>query len=101
MTEFGVETMAATFPAVVSVIEKINEPRYPSFKGIMAAKKKTIETKSLSDIGVDSSMVGASAAWSKVENSAPRPPRDKGVKIEDSGDGGSKLVEFLLEKRVV
>lgn len=101
MTEFGVETMAASFPAVVSVIEKINEPRYPSFKGIMAAKKKTIETKSLSEIGIDGSKVGTTAAWSKVENSAPRPPRDKGIKIEDSGDGGSKLVEFLLEKRVV
>jgi electron transfer flavoprotein beta subunit len=101
MTEFGVETMAASFPAVVSVIEKINEPRYPSFKGIMAAKKKTIETKSLADIGIEASLVGASASWSKVENSSPRPPRDKGIKIEDSGDGGNKLVEFLLEKRVV
>jgi len=101
MTEFGVETMAASLPAVVSVIEKINEPRYPSFKGIMAAKKKTIETKSLGDIGIEAALVGASASWSKVENSLPRPPRDKGVKIEDSGDGGNKLVEFLLEKRVV
>ena len=101
MTEFGVETMAAPLPAVVSVIEKINEPRYPSFKGIMAAKKKTIETKSLGDIGIEAALVGASASWSKVENSSPRPPRDKGVKIEDSGDGGNKLVEFLLEKRVV
>lgn len=101
MTEFGVETMAANFPAVVSVIEKINEPRYPSFKGIMAAKKKTIENKSLADIGLEPSSVGASAAWSKVESSAPRPPRDKGIKIEDSGDGGNKLVDFLLEKRVI
>ncbi len=101
MTEFGIETMAASFPAVVSVIEKINEPRYPSFKGIMAAKKKTIETKSLADLGIETFLVGASASWSKVENSSPRPPRDKGVKIEDSGDGGNKLVEFLLEKRVV
>jgi electron transfer flavoprotein beta subunit len=101
MTEFGIETMAANLPAVVSVIEKINEPRYPSFKGIMAAKKKNIESKSLADLGLDSSQVGISAAWSQVENSVPRPPRDKGIKIEDSGDGGSKLVEFLLEKRVV
>lgn len=101
MTEFGVETMAANFPAVVSVIEKINEPRYPSFKGIMAAKKKTIDNKSLSDLGLDASTVGASSAWSKVESAAPRPPRDKGIKIEDSGDGGNKLVDFLLEKRVI
>jgi electron transfer flavoprotein beta subunit len=85
----------------VSVIEKINEPRYPSFKGIMAAKKKTIDNKSLSDLGLDASTVGASSAWSKVESAAPRPPRDKGIKIEDSGDGGNKLVDFLLEKRVI
>ena len=101
MTEFGIETMAANFPAVVSVIEKINEPRYPSFKGIMAAKKKNIEVKTLGDIGIEGNLVGVNAAWSKVENSAPRPPRDKGIKIEDSGDGGSKLADFLLEKRVV
>lgn len=101
MTEFGIETMAAKFPAVVSVIEKINEPRYPSFKGIMAAKKKNIEVKTLGDIAIEGNLVGVSAAWSKVESSAPRPPRDKGIKIEDSGDGGNKLAEFLLEKRVI
>lgn len=101
MTEFGVETMTASLPAVISVIEKINEPRYPSFKGIMAAKKKNIEMKSLADVGIEASLVGARAAWSKVESAAPRPPREKGIKIEDSGDGGSKLAQFLLEKRVV
>lgn len=101
MTESGVETMSAAFPAVVSVIEKINEPRYPSFKGIMAAKKKTIETKTLSDIGITTSEVGATGAWSEVLDASPRPPREKGVKLEDSGDGGAKLADFLLEKRLV
>lgn len=101
MTEFGVETMSASLPAVVSVIEKINEPRYPSFKGIMAAKKKTIDTRSLASIGIESSAVGASASWSRVESAVARPPRDKGVKVEDSGDGGEKLVDFLMEKRLV
>jgi len=101
MTESGVETMSANFPCVISVIEKINEPRYPSFKGIMAAKKKVIETKSLADYGINSSEVGSSGAWSAVVDSHARPPRDKGIKIEDSGDGGSKLAEYLAEKRLV
>lgn len=101
MTESGVETMSASFPAVISVIEKINEPRYPSFKGIMAAKKKTIETKTLADIGISANQVGISGAWSEVLDASPRPPREKGVKLEDSGDGGAKLADFLLEKRLV
>lgn len=99
MTDAGVETMSANFPAVVSVIEKINEPRYPSFKGIMAAKKKPIETKTVSDLGI--SDVGLAAAWSVVEDATARPPRAKGIKVEDAGDGGTKLVEFLAEKRLV
>ena len=101
MTESGVETMGANFPCVVSVIEKINEPRYPSFKGIMAAKKKPIETKSLGEIGISTSDVGGSGAWSEVLDAQPRPPRDKGVKLDDSGDGGTKLADFLVEKRLV
>lgn len=101
MTESGVETMSAKFPCIVSVIEKINEPRYPSFKGIMAAKKKTIENRSLSDIGLNTVEVGTTGAWSSVVDAKARPPRDKGVKVEDSGDGGSKLADFLAEKRLV
>ena len=99
MTDAGVETMSANFPAVVSVIEKINEPRYPSFKGIMAAKKKPIETKTVGDLGL--SDVGLASAWSVVDDATARPPRAKGIKVEDSGDGGTKLVEFLAEKRLV
>ena len=98
MTDSGVENMSANFPCVVSVIEKINEPRYPSFKGIMAAKKKPIESKSLGDIGVSASEL---SAWSEVVDSQARPPREKGVKLEDSGEGGSKLADYLLEKRLV
>lgn len=101
ITESGVENMNANFPCVVSVIEKINEPRYPSFKGIMAAKKKTIENKSLADLGIATSEVGAAGSWSKVESAAPRPAREKGVKVDDSGEGGLKLADFLVEKRLV
>lgn len=101
MTESGVETMSANFPCVVSVIEKINEPRYPSFKGIMAAKKKPIENRSLSDLGIAQGEVGASGAWSSVASATARPPREKGIKIEDSGEAGAKLADFLAEKRLV
>ncbi len=94
-TEFGVEEMSAPLPAIVSVVEKINEPRYPSFKGIMAAKKKTITTKSLADLGVSSQ-----SSWSTVKDSALRPPRGAGVKVADEGDGGNKLVAFLQERRL-
>lgn len=98
MTDSGVESMNANFPCVVSVIEKINEPRYPSFKGIMAAKKKPIENKTLADLEMNS---GDIKAWSDVLDSQPRAPREKGVKLEDAGDGGSKLADYLLEKRLV
>jgi|TARA_B110000503_G_scaffold16988_1_gene24491 electron transfer flavoprotein beta subunit len=100
-TEFGIENMEASFPALISVIEKINEPRYPSFKGIMAAKKKTITTKLLSDIGLSGDLVGNKAAWSTVKDALPRPARTTGVKVEDGGNGGGELVDFLLEKRVI
>lgn len=101
MTDFGVENMEANFPCIIGVIEKINEPRYPSFKGIMAAKKKSIASKSLSDLGIKTEEVGLSSAWSAVNDAAPRPAREKGIKVEDSGHGGEKIVEFLLEKRMI
>jgi electron transfer flavoprotein beta subunit len=100
-TEFGIENMEASFPAVISVIEKINEPRYPSFKGIMAAKKKVITVKTLGDIAISPDQVGSSASWSTVKDAVLRPTRSGGIKVEDSGDGGTKLVDYLAEKRVV
>ena len=99
ITDLGVETMNSSFPAIISVIEKINEPRYPSFKGIMAAKKKPIETKTIADLGI--SDVGLANAWSIVTEFSARPPREKGIKIDDTGDGGTQLVAFLAEKRLI
>ena len=99
ITDLGVETMNSSFPAIISVIEKINEPRYPSFKGIMAAKKKPIETKTIADLG--DSDVGLANAWSIVTEFSARPPREKGIKIDDTGSGGTQLVEFLAEKRLI
>ena len=101
VSEIGVEKMTAPLPVVVSVAEKINEPRYPSFKGIMAAKKKTITTKTISDIGLSAESVGAKSAWSAVKDALPRPPRGAGVKVADEGNGGTLLVDFLAEKKVI
>ena len=93
------QTVESSLPAVVSVTDQINEPRYPSFKGIMAAKKKPVETWSLADLGVDPSQVGLDAAWTRVVDAAARPPRAAGEVVTDEGDGGGKLAEFLASRR--
>ena len=96
VTEAGVDEINAQFPCVISVVEKINEPRYPSFKGIMAAKKKSVEVRDFASTGVESS-----TAWSMVIDSAPRPPRAAGVVVTDDGTGSQKLVDFLVEKKLI
>ncbi len=101
MTDEGVESMEASLPAIVTVIEKINEPRYPSFKGIMAAKKKPITELDLAELGLSPAEVGSSGAWSAVNDFALAPARGAGVKITDDGSGGGALVEFLAEKRLI
>jgi electron transfer flavoprotein beta subunit len=95
------ETVVAQLPAVVSVTDQINEPRYPSFKGIMAAKKKPVEEWALADLGVDASQVGLDAAWTKVESFTRRPPREQGQIVPDEGDGGTKLAEFLTAQKFI
>ena len=94
-------TITASMPALVSVTDQINEPRYPSFKGIMAAKKKPVETWSLADLGLDAGSVGLAAAWTKVESFTKRPPRAKGQIVTDEGDGGTQLAEFLTTHKFV
>jgi electron transfer flavoprotein beta subunit len=100
-TDEGYEVVTASTPAVVSVWDTINEPRYPSFKGIMAAKKKPVRTMSLGDLGVGADEVGFAGATSRVVEAAKRPPRSAGTKITDSGDGGAQLVEFLAAEKFV
>ena len=90
------DTVEGTLPVVLSVTDAANEPRYPSFKGIMAAKKKPVQTWSLADLGVAPEQVGASAAWSQVTEVTARPPRSAGTIVTDSdGSGAAQLVEFL------
>ena len=101
-TEDGLTRLEATLPAVVSVGEKINEPRYPSFKGIMAAKKKPVETYGLADLGIEAGEVGLGGAWSAVESFESAPPREAGTVVKDEGgDGADKLLEFLTSKKFV
>jgi electron transfer flavoprotein beta subunit len=83
------------------VVEKINEPRYPSFKGIMAAKKKPVQKLSLADLGVDATAVGAAGATSQVLEFSKRPPRSAGQKVTDEGDGGTQLVAYLASEKFV
>lgn len=100
-TDEGVAHLEASLPAVVSVNEKINEPRYPSFKGIMAAKKKPVSTLTVADLGLDAGEVGLGASWSQVLESAPKPPRGAGQRVEDSGDGGAKIAEYLVGQKLI
>jgi electron transfer flavoprotein beta subunit len=100
-TDDGYEVVTADAPAVVSVWDTINEPRYPSFKGIMAAKKKPVTTLSLAELGIDPGEVGAAGATSAVLGHASRPPRTGGVKITDDGAAGHRLVEFLATEKFV
>jgi electron transfer flavoprotein beta subunit len=100
-TDDGVTLLQADLPAVVSVGEKINEPRYPSFKGIMAAKKKPVSTLTLADAGIDASSVGADGALSAVTSAQPKPPKSAGEKVTDEGDGGQKIAAFLVGQKLI
>jgi len=100
-TEYGYDKVEAALPAVISVVEKINEPRYPSFKGIMAAKKKPVETLSLADAGIDPGQVGLGAAATEVISFAKRPPRQAGTVVKDDGDGGVKAADFLASQKFI
>ncbi|MEV1241592.1 electron transfer flavoprotein subunit beta/FixA family protein [Nonomuraea sp. NPDC050022] len=101
ITDYGFDKVAAQLPAVVSVVEKINDPRYPSFKGIMAAKKKPVETLAIADAEIAADQVGLDAAWSEVVEFAAAPPRAAGTIVKDEGDGGSKAADFLASKKFI
>ena len=100
--DVATETIEGTLPLVVSVTDQSGEARYPSFKGIMAAKKKPVESWSLDDLGIDPARVGLSAAWTAVEGTEARPPRTAGTIVTDEdGSGATALVEFLASKKFI
>lgn len=100
-TDDGITHLQASLPAVISVGEKINEPRYPSFKGIMAAKKKPVDTLTVADLGIDAGEVGLANAASTVLEAAPKPPRTAGQRVSDEGDGGVKIAEYLVSQKLI
>jgi electron transfer flavoprotein beta subunit len=101
-TEFGYDVIEAPLPAVVAVSDAINEPRYPSLKGIMGAKSKPQETVSLSDLGVDGGEVGEAGKRTEVYAVSDPPPRGDSLKIEDEGGSAAeKILEFLVERKLV
>jgi electron transfer flavoprotein beta subunit len=101
LTDYGYDKVEATLPAVVSVVEKINEPRYPSFKGIMAAKKKPVDTLGIADAGIDAAKVGLANAATEVIEFAEAPPREQGQIVKDEGEGGVAAAEFLASKKFI
>jgi electron transfer flavoprotein beta subunit len=91
----------APLPALVAVSDAINEPRYPSLKGIMGAKKKPQETVSLADLGIEPERAGEAGSRTEVYALGDPPPRGETQRIEDDGSGPDRIVEFLLERKAI
>ena len=101
-SDTATEVIGGTMPLVLSVTDQTGEARYPSFKGIMAAKKKPMATYSLGDLGVEADQVGLSVAWSEVLETQARPPRTAGeIVTDEDGSGATALTEFLVSKKFV
>jgi electron transfer flavoprotein beta subunit len=100
-TEFGYDVIETRLPAIVAVSDAINEPRYPSLKGIMGAKSKPQETVSLADIGVDAERAGEQGSRTEVYALGEPPARGDSRKIDDDGNAAQAVVDFLAEKRLL
>ncbi|MEP6910098.1 MAG: electron transfer flavoprotein subunit beta/FixA family protein [Actinomycetota bacterium] len=100
-TEFGYDVIEAPLPAVVAVSDAINDPRYPSLKGIMGAKKKPQETLSAADLGLDVGALGEQGSGTTVISLNDPPPRGDARKIEDDGSAAQQIVDFLAEKKLL
>jgi electron transfer flavoprotein beta subunit len=101
VVEGGAAKVSASLPLVLSVNEKIGEPRYPNFKGIMAAKSKPVSVMSAADLGLDAGSLGLANASTQVVSGAPRPLKSAGEKVTDDGDAGNGIAEFLVAQRIV
>ena len=100
-TEFGYDVIEAPLPAVIAVSDAINEPRYPSLKGIMGAKKKPQEQVSASDLGLDAGALGEAGSGTSVLALADPPPRGEARKIEDDGNAAQQIADFLAERKLL
>ena len=100
-TEAGYDECEAPLPALVSVTAGVVEPRYPSFKGIMAAKSKPVDTVTVADLGISADVVGWAGAGQEIIDVSPAPERESGEVIEDDGEGYQKIVDFLDELKVL
>lgn len=101
MVEDGHVEVRAALPALVSVTEQIAEARFPNFKGIMAAKKKPVETLGLADLGIEAGDAGGANSWSVVDTVTPKPPREGGTIIKDDGTAGQKLADYLASAKLI
>jgi electron transfer flavoprotein beta subunit len=101
--EYGYDTVEVELPAVISVGDAINEPRYPSLKAIMGAKKKQLDTKSASDVGIESGKVGAEGSRTAVLAVNPPPQKEPGeiIEDEDTNETVEKLVAWLEERKLL
>jgi electron transfer flavoprotein beta subunit len=100
-TEYGYDVIAAPLPAIVAVSDAINDPRYPSLKGIMGAKKKPQDTLSLADLVVSAGDVGESGSKTEVYALNDPPPRGDSRRVEDDGNAAQAIIDFLTEKRLI
>jgi electron transfer flavoprotein beta subunit len=100
-TEFGYDVISAPLPAIVAVSDAINEPRYPSLKGIMGAKSKPTETLTLAEIGADPALAGSAGSRTSVLALAPPPSKGDQVKIEDDGSAADQLVDWLAGRKLL
>ena len=100
-TEQGYVSYECPLPAVLSVVKGINEPRYPSMKGIMGAKKKPLESRDAAALDLDAGQIGVSGAKTRVLSARFPEPRKAGVKIEDNGEGAQRIVDFLADEKLV
>jgi len=100
-TEAGYDVVTSSLPAVVSVTAGVVEPRYPSFKGIMAAKNKPVDQVAVGDLGLDAGSVGWAGARQAIVSVAAAPQREAGEKVEDDGEAYARIVGFLEQLKVV
>jgi electron transfer flavoprotein beta subunit len=100
-TESGYDEVEAPMPVVVTVTAGVVEPRYPSFKGIMAAKSKPVDQLTVADLGLDAGQVGFAGARQEVSDVSAADERKAGEIVVDEGDGHEKVVEFLANLKLV